>query len=79
MLLNRAIFHSNQYSAEATCEHCFGVIRHESGCITRNSLVYYAYETVLDAEKLTLEDRSILHALGARWISNPCAGPCAAL
>ncbi len=78
MLLNGVIFHSNQYSAEATCEHCSGVIRHESWCITQLA-VYYAYETILDAEKLTLEDRSILHALGVRWISNPCAGPCAAL
>ena len=77
MLLNDAIFHSNRYHAEATCEHCSGVIRHESWCITRNSLVYYAYETVLDPEKLTLEDRLILHALGASWTAKRCAGTCA--
>jgi hypothetical protein len=27
MLLDAAIFHSNRYHAEATCEHCAGVIR----------------------------------------------------
>jgi hypothetical protein len=77
MLLNDAIFHSNRYHAEATCEHGSGVIRHESWCITRNSLVYYAYETVLDPEKLPLEDRLILHALGVSWTAKRCAGTCA--
>jgi hypothetical protein len=51
MLLNRAIFHSNRYHADATCRHCSGVIRHESWCVTRNTLVCYAYEAVVDPEK----------------------------
>ena len=41
-----------------------GVVRHENWCITRNEAVSYAYEAVLDAEKLSLGDRLILHALG---------------
>jgi hypothetical protein len=79
MLLNRGIFHSNRYSADSTCEHCSGVIRHESWCITPNSLVLYAYEAVLDPEKLTLEDQLILHALGVRWTSHRRGGICAAI
>jgi hypothetical protein len=76
ILLNGAIFRSNQYHAEATCEHCSGVIRHESWFITRNSLVYYAYQTVMDPQKLTLADHLILHALGVAWASNRCARSC---
>jgi hypothetical protein len=64
MLLNQAIFHSNRYHAETACEHCFGVIRHKSWSITRNPLVYYAYEAVLDPEKLTFEDQLMLYAPG---------------
>jgi hypothetical protein len=72
---NCAIFHSNQYHAQAACDHCSGVIRHEPWCITRNQLVYCAYETVLDPGQLTLTDRLILHALGVRW-TKECTGTC---
>lgn len=67
-------YHSNQYNAEATCEHCGGVVRHERWCITRDALVQYAYGVVLDPGKLTLGDLLILHALGVSWQSN--AGQC---
>ncbi|HKT87944.1 MAG TPA: hypothetical protein VJQ59_05880 [Candidatus Sulfotelmatobacter sp.] len=63
-------YHSNQYSAEAVCEHCGGVIRHERWCITRDALVQYAYGVVLDSGKMTLSDRLILHALGVSWQNN---------
>jgi hypothetical protein len=59
---------------ETMCEHCFGVIRHKSWSITRNPLVYYAYEGVLDPEKLTFEDQLILYALGVRWAAKGCSG-----
>jgi len=63
-------YHSNQYNAEATCEHCGGVVRHERWCITRDALVQYAYGVVLDPGKMTLSDRLILHALGVSWQNN---------
>jgi len=72
-------YHCNTYSADAACEHCFGIIRHESWCITRNEVVFYAYEAVLDAEKLSLGDRLILHALGVRWTDKVCKANCQAL
>ena len=59
--------HSNKYSADAACEHCEGIVRHEPWCITQSSVVLYAYEAVLDADKLTEGDRIILHALGVKW------------
>jgi hypothetical protein len=68
--------HSNKYSAEAACEHCEGVVRHEPWCITRSSDVLYAYEAVLDADKLTEGDRLILHALGVTWTGTICSGAC---
>jgi hypothetical protein len=34
--------------------------------------VRYAYEVVLHPEELTVEDRLILHALGATWEQNLC-------
>lgn len=60
-------YHTNQYAAHGACEHCGGVIRHESWCAACNPAVAYAYEAVNDAGKLTLEDQLILHALGAAW------------
>jgi hypothetical protein len=59
-----------KYSAQSECEHCGGVVRHERWCITCDPLVQYAYGVVLDAEKLTLRDRLILHALGVAWVAN---------
>ena len=67
---------SKRYNAQAACEHCGGVIRHERWCITCDPLVQYAYGVVLDAEKLTLRDRLILHALGVSWTTNQCQGAC---
>ena len=69
-------YHSNQYNAQATCEHCGGIVRHEKWCITCDPIVQYAYGVLLDAEKLTLCDRLILHALGVSWPKNSCTGSC---
>ena len=71
-------FHSNRYSAEAECEHCAGIVRHESWCITVDPVVYYAYEVALEATKLTLADSLILHALGVTWKNTTCQGNCKA-
>jgi hypothetical protein len=38
--------------------------------------VQYAYEVVLDPEKLTLVDRLTLHALGVVWEVNRCQENC---
>jgi hypothetical protein len=70
------LYHSNQYNAQSACEHCGGIVRHERWCITCDAVVQYAYGAVLDPEKLTLCDRLILHALGARWEKNRCQGIC---
>jgi hypothetical protein len=64
--------HSSKYSAESSCKHCEGVIRHEPWCVTESQAVSYAYDILLDAGKLTLEDRLILHALGVAWVNNSC-------
>jgi hypothetical protein len=69
-------FHSNRYSAQAACEHCDGVVRHESWCITRDPIVYYAYQIVVDPSKLTVGDALILHSLGVTWEAKPCQGNC---
>jgi len=69
-------YHSNRYSAEAACEHCHGVVRHESWCITLDKNVYYAYEIVLDPSKLTEGDAIILHSLGVTWMGQSCQGSC---
>jgi hypothetical protein len=69
-------YHSNRYSAQAACEHCEGIVRHESWCITVDRTVYYAYQVVMDPDKLTLADSLILHALGVAWESKKCTGPC---
>ena len=70
--------HSNKYSADAACEHCEGIVRHEPWCITQSSVVLYAYEAVLDADKLTEGDRITLHALGVKWEGKICSGGCKA-
>jgi len=63
-------YHSNRYSASSACEHCGGIVRHEHWCVTVDPAVQYAYEVVLDAEKLSLVDQLTLHALGVAW-ANP--------
>lgn len=69
-------YHSNHYNAQAACEHCSGVIRHESWCITANPLVFYAYEAVLDADKLSVGDVLVLHSLGVVWTGKVCQRNC---
>jgi hypothetical protein len=66
--------HSNRYSADSACEHCEGVVRHEAWCITVSSIVLYAYQAALDANKLSMGDQLILHALGVVWRDNPEGG-----
>ena len=70
------LYHSNQYNAARSCEHCGGIIRHERWCITCDPIVQYAYGVVLEPEKLSLRDRLILHALGVAWDANQCQGAC---
>lgn len=69
-------YHSNQYSAETTCGHCGGVVRHEKWCVTCDALVRYAYSIASDPEKLTLRDRLILRALGVSWSPQQCQDAC---
>lgn len=69
-------YHSNRYCADAACEHCEGIIRHEPWCITLDPTVYYAYQIVADPTKLTPADALILHSLGVIWGPNPCRRKC---
>jgi hypothetical protein len=73
-----AVFNCNRYTAQSACEHCGGVIRHENWCITVDRTVYYAYQIVADAGKITVGDQLILHSLGVIWQNNPCQGNCKA-
>jgi hypothetical protein len=68
--------HGNQVNAQAPCEHCEGIVRHERWCITCDPVVQYAYAVVVDPDKLTLRDRLILHALGVSWTTNHYQGNC---
>jgi hypothetical protein len=70
------LYHSNKYHAQAACEHCEGIIRHEPWCITIDPVVYYAYEIVADPSKLTVGDALILHSLGVSWEGRACQGDC---
>jgi len=67
-------YHSGQYHAQAACDHCGGVVRHEKWCITRNPVIQYAYGVVNEPGRLTLRDRLILHALGVAWENTPYEG-----
>jgi hypothetical protein len=67
-------YHSNRYNAEAACEHCEGIIRHEPWCIAFDAECYYAYEIVADANRLTFSDSLILHSLGVIWGENELRG-----
>jgi hypothetical protein len=58
---------SNQYSADSSCGHCDGVIRHEPWCVTQNTSVQYAYQVISDPGHLSPGDHLILHALGTAW------------
>ncbi len=61
------LIHSNRYSADSACRHCGGIVRHEHWCRTQKASVQYAYRVVTDPAHLSIEDRLILHALGAAW------------
>jgi len=69
-------FHSNRYSADAACEHCEGIVRHEPWCITLDANVFYAYQIVADPGKITMHDVLILHSLGVTWSGKVCQGNC---
>ena len=60
--------HSNQYTTDSACGHCYGVISHEPWCVTQNESVQYAYQAVSEPGYLSPGDQLILHALGATWI-----------
>jgi hypothetical protein len=69
-------YHSNRYHADAACEHCQGIIRHERWCISFDAEVHYAYEIVADPTRLTFGDILILHSLGVIWGENSCRDNC---
>jgi hypothetical protein len=69
-------YHSNRYHADATCEHCQGIIRHERWCIAFDAEVYYAYQIVADPTRLTFSDILILHSLGVIWGENAYQDSC---
>jgi hypothetical protein len=62
-----ALNHSNGYNAQAACEHCEGITRHEHWCQTLNPVVSYACKIVVSADELTIGDAIILHSLGVLW------------
>jgi hypothetical protein len=50
---NQAVwYHSNRYHAQAACEHCEGIIRHERWCITLDAAVYYAFQVGCGPEQI---------------------------
>ena len=67
-------YHSNRYNAEAACEHCEGIIRHEAWSIAFDAESFYAYQIVADANRLTFGDGLILHSLGVIWKENGLRG-----
>lgn len=69
-------YHTNRYNAEAECEHCKGIVRHEPWCITMDATVAYAYEIVGNPGKISAGDQILLHALGVCWGENQCQGKC---
>lgn len=67
-----AWYHCNVYNAQAACEHCGGIVRHEAWCMTVHPDISYAYEIVADASKVTVGDALILHSLGVTWGNANC-------
>lgn len=61
-------YHANQYTAEAACPECGGVVRHTHWCAVCNAEAAYAYEILRDSSRLTVKEQLILHALGVAWI-----------
>jgi hypothetical protein len=66
--ISKIWYYSNHHNAQAACEHCKGIIRHEQWCITLNPGVSYACQIVADPSKLTAGDGLILHAWGVIWV-----------
>lgn len=64
---NAGSYHTNGYNAQAACEHCEGIIRHERWCQAINALVGYACKIVMSPTELSIGDATILHALGVLW------------
>ena len=64
---NVGSYHTNVYNAQAACEHCEGIIRHEIWCQTLNPAVCYARKIVVSPTELTIGDAIILHSLGVLW------------
>jgi len=60
------VYHVNRHGG-AACEHCLGIVRHASWCLTKNTEIFYAYDILVHPENLTKQDEIILHALGAFW------------
>lgn len=60
-------YYTNRNNTQTACEHCNGIVRHERWCITRDPIVFYAYQVVVHPEKLTQADALILHSLGVSW------------
>ena len=60
-------FHSNRYHAQAACQYCQGIIRHESWCLEADPGIAYAHDIIADPKQLTTADALILHSLGVRW------------
>jgi len=61
-------YHANQYTGESACSKCGGVARHAHWCAMCNPVVAYAQAIVDDAERISVKDRLILHALGVAWL-----------
>lgn len=58
---------TNQYNVAKACEHCEGVVRHESWCVSESPAIYYAWAIVHYSGIVTEEDRIHLHGLGVAW------------
>jgi len=54
-------------NAKGICDHCHGILKHESWCVTLDPQVSYARQIVNEASKLTFADSLILHSLGVTW------------
>ena len=67
---NVNFFYQNKNSGNALvlCRYCHSVADHEDWCATKDPIVFYAYQIVEDASRLTPGDALILHSLGAAWV-----------
>jgi hypothetical protein len=44
------VYHVNRHGG-AACEHCLGIVRHASWCLTKNTEIFYAYDILVHPEK----------------------------